>query len=89
MVGDQLGIGHDPGQRAAYVKSWVQVLKEDPKEILRASRDADKIRDSLSSLLKERAYSNLTPLPQDAEVPPQPTLPCQATMARTAAGRER
>ena len=43
MVGDQLGIGHDPGQHAAYLKSWVQVLKEDPKEILRASRDADKI----------------------------------------------
>ena len=37
MIGDRLGIGHDPGQHAAYVKSWVQVLKEDPKEILRAS----------------------------------------------------
>lgn len=43
MIGDQLGIGHDPGQHAAYVKSWGQGLKEDPKEILRASRDADKI----------------------------------------------
>ena len=29
---------------AAYAKSWVQMLKDDPKEILRASRDADKIQ---------------------------------------------
>ena len=26
IVGDELGIGHDPGQHAAYVKSWVKVL---------------------------------------------------------------
>lgn len=45
MVGEELDIGHDPGQHAAYVKSWVRVLKDDPKEILRAARDADKIRD--------------------------------------------
>ena len=43
MIGDQLRIGHDPGQHAAYVESWIKVLKDDPKEILRASRDADKI----------------------------------------------
>ena len=42
-LGDRLGTGHDPGQHAAYVKSWVQVHKEDPKEILRAARVADKI----------------------------------------------
>ena len=40
MIGDRLGIGHDPGQHGAYVKSWVKVLREDPKEILRAARDA-------------------------------------------------
>jgi len=64
MVGDQLGIGHDPGQHAAYVKSWVQVLKEDPKEILRASRDADKIAGYVMSLEKERAPSAIEKLPQ-------------------------
>jgi antirestriction protein ArdC len=31
MIDDRLGIGHDPGQHAAYVKSWVQVLKEDQR----------------------------------------------------------
>ncbi|MFN3468084.1 MAG: zincin-like metallopeptidase domain-containing protein [Novosphingobium sp.] len=43
IVGDELGIGHDPGQHAAYVKSWVKVLKDDPMEILRAAADAEKI----------------------------------------------
>lgn len=45
LIGDELEIGHDPGQHAAYVKSWVKVLKEDPKEILRAARDAEAIKD--------------------------------------------
>jgi antirestriction protein ArdC len=64
MIGDQLGIGHDPGQHAAYVKSWVKVLKEDPKDILRASRDADKIAGYVLGLEKERLPTNLERLPQ-------------------------
>jgi len=63
-VGDQLGIGHDPGQHAAYVKSWVQVLKEDPKEILRASRDAHKIAGYVLGLDKGRVSTNMERLPQ-------------------------
>jgi antirestriction protein ArdC len=43
MLGDELGIGHDPGQHAAYVQHWVAFLKEEPKEILRAARDAENI----------------------------------------------
>lgn len=45
MVGRELGIGHDPGQHAAYAASWVKVLQEDPNEIFRASTDANKIKD--------------------------------------------
>jgi antirestriction protein ArdC len=41
MIGEEMGIGHDPGQHAAYVGNWI--LCEDPKEILRASRDAEQI----------------------------------------------
>lgn len=44
-IGEELEIGHDPGQHASYVKSWIKVLKDDPKEILRAARDAEKIHD--------------------------------------------
>jgi antirestriction protein ArdC len=64
MIGDQLGIGHDTGQHAAYGKSWVRVLKEDPKEILRAARDADKISNYVLGLEKERMPANLEKLPQ-------------------------
>ncbi len=43
MCGERLGIGHDPGQHTAYIKCWIKVLKDDPKEILRACADAEKI----------------------------------------------
>ena len=43
MIGERLELGHDPGQHAAYVASWVQILKDDPKEIMRAAADAEKI----------------------------------------------
>lgn len=39
----RLGITHDIGQHAAYVKSWIDVLKKDHNEIFKASRDAEKI----------------------------------------------
>ncbi len=49
MVGDELGIGHDPSNHAAYVNSWIKVLQDDPKEILRAARDAEAIKDYILS----------------------------------------
>lgn len=58
MVGDELGTGHDPGQHAAYVKSWIKVLRDDPKEILRASRDAEKIMSLVMSYEKERVQAD-------------------------------
>ncbi len=45
MLGSELGIGHDPGQHAAYVGSWIKVLEEDHNEIFRAAADAEKIKD--------------------------------------------
>ena len=87
MVGDQLGIGHDPGQHTAYVKSWVKVLREDPKEILRASRDADKIAHYVLELDKERE-----PAAKEAQVvEAQRPGPVQQGVARprAAAGTER
>ena len=38
------------GQHAAYIQSWVKVLKNDKHEIFRASRDADKITDYVLEL---------------------------------------
>lgn len=54
MLGQEIGIGHDPGQHAAYVQSWIQVLKEDPYEIVRACRDAEKIKDYVFDLERKK-----------------------------------
>ena len=54
LLGDELGIGHDPGQHAAYVASWVSVLQNDPLEIFRAAADAEKIQDYVLGL--EQTY---------------------------------
>lgn len=50
MLGQDIGISHDPGQHAAYVQSWVKVLKEDPFEIMRACRDAEQIKEYVLGL---------------------------------------
>ncbi len=44
ILGDELGIGHDPEQHAAYVGLWIKALQEEPLEIFRAAADAEKIQ---------------------------------------------
>lgn len=58
MLGDQLGIGHDPGQHAAYVGSWIKVLRDDPREIFRAAADAEKIMAYVMGLENEQMKEN-------------------------------
>jgi putative DNA primase/helicase len=55
MLGDELAIGHDPTQHVAYVKSWIKVLQNDPKEIFRAASAAEKIKDYVLGLEQTRA----------------------------------
>ncbi|HAT8335387.1 zincin-like metallopeptidase domain-containing protein [Legionella pneumophila serogroup 1] len=50
LLGSELGIGHDPSQHTAYIKSWIRVLEGDPLEIFRASADAEKIVNHICSL---------------------------------------
>ncbi len=64
MLGDELGIGHDPGQHVAYVASWISVLQEDPSEILRASRDAEKIMEYTLGLERGQEQSLSVAVPQ-------------------------
>jgi antirestriction protein ArdC len=47
MIGQRLGIGHDPTHHAAYLQSWLKVIREDPKAILKACNDAEKICEHL------------------------------------------
>lgn len=44
ILGDEIGIGHDPEQHVAYVASWIKALENDPLEIFRAAADAEKIQ---------------------------------------------
>ena len=55
MVGQELQIGHDPSQHVAYLQSWAKVVKNDPKEIFKAVKDADAIYKYVLSLDPERA----------------------------------
>lgn len=50
LIGQSLGIGHDPGTHLSYIQSWIQVLEDDPKEIFRATRDAEKMKSYLFEL---------------------------------------
>lgn len=54
MLGEQLGIGHDPGNHVAYVQSWIRKLREDPREIFRAAADAEKIMKFMLDLEREK-----------------------------------
>ena len=45
MVGEQLGVGHEPRHGTAYVASWIKAVKDDPREIRLAAVDAQKAAD--------------------------------------------
>jgi antirestriction protein ArdC len=54
MLNRQLNLPHDPEQHASYVKSWIQVLKDEPTEILYAARDSAKIQDYIMGLAQQQ-----------------------------------
>lgn len=54
ILGSELGIGHDPGQHAAYVGSWIKTLEEDHNEIFRAAADAEKIKDYVLAFSRQQ-----------------------------------
>lgn len=71
MLGQEIGIGHDPGQHTAYVQSWIQVLKEDPYEIVRACRDAEKIKEYVFDLERKKELRQEAP---EQAVQPEKTV---------------
>jgi putative DNA primase/helicase len=78
MLGDELGIGHDPKRHASYVQSWIHALQEDPREILRAAGDADRITTFVLSLTQEKAQAREEPA---AEAAPVEQIPLAAALA--------
>ena len=61
MTGDRLRLGHDPSRHAAYVGSWIQALRDDPREIYRASQDAQMISDYVLGRTREREPDRESP----------------------------
>ena len=54
MLGQDIGLPHDPGQHAAYVASWIKALEDDPYEIVRACRDAEQIKEYVLGLERQK-----------------------------------
>ena len=42
-MGERLQVGHDPTQHAAYIQSWIHLLRDDPKELFRAAAAAERV----------------------------------------------
>ncbi len=69
MLGEQLGIGHDPEQHVAYIASWIKILQEDPREIFRATADAERItkyihgREMLQEKIEEQKITEQVLMP--------------------------
>ncbi len=59
MLGSEIGLGHDPGQHAAYVNSWIKVLQDDHREIFRAAADAEKMMGHIFELEMTMQKENL------------------------------
>lgn len=75
ILGDELGIGHDPSQHVAYVKSWIKALQDDPLEIFRAAADAEKIQNFVLSFeqnleiehtIEQEPMQNINPVHEQA-----------------------
>ncbi|HHE3712872.1 TPA: zincin-like metallopeptidase domain-containing protein [Pasteurella multocida] len=58
MIEMEMGIPHDTDRHASYVQSWIKVLKEDPAEIIRASSDAEKIKDFVLNLSQKQVLDS-------------------------------
>ena len=85
MVGQSIGVPHDPDQHVAYVASWIKAIEEDPSEIVRACRDAEEIKEYILGLERqkelgeERALTVETSREADAAMglPETPARPAQ------------
>ena len=62
LIGGELKIGHNFGQQAAYMNSFAKILKDEPFEIAKASRDAQKIANLLLGTSQKREQKQ-TPEP--------------------------
>lgn len=60
-------IHYDSEQHAAYVKSWVKILEDDPLEIFRAAADAEKIQNYILMINYDMTQDQVTTQSTDPE----------------------
>ncbi|MBK0380107.1 zincin-like metallopeptidase domain-containing protein [Mucilaginibacter segetis] len=54
LIGGELKLGHNFGQQAAYMNNFAKILKDEPFEIAKATRDAQKISNLLLGTTQKR-----------------------------------
>lgn len=60
LIGGELKIGHNFGQQAAYMNGFAKIFKDEPFEIAKASRDAQKIANLLLGSSQKREQNQGT-----------------------------
>lgn len=60
LIGGELKIGHNFGQQASYMNNFVKILKDQPFEIAKASRDAGRITGLLLGVSKKQELKQET-----------------------------
>lgn len=77
MLNQELGLPHKPDQHVSYVDSWVSVLQKDPYEIMRACRDAEKIKEYVMGMELANDQSKeqdlTTMIPESVDITPVST----------------
>ena len=79
MVNGVMKLPHDPERHAAYVKSWIKALSDNPNELRRAASDADRMAAYLLQYDRERPREIEPPSRQDDYASPMPERPLSRT----------
>lgn len=58
MLGQEIDLGHDPSRHTSYIASWIKILENDPKEIFRAAKDAENIKNFILEFENEKTINN-------------------------------
>ncbi len=56
LVASSIGLPHRMPQHATYIGAWINVLGRDPKELVRACEDAERISDYVLQFDRDRRY---------------------------------
>ncbi|MCT1530207.1 zincin-like metallopeptidase domain-containing protein [Sphingobacterium daejeonense] len=81
LIGQELHIGHDPGQHVAYVDSWIQTLRDTPYEIHAAAVDAEKIFNYLLAFEQKREIKAAAEVAVEEHTVAQPQKAKEATLS--------